>query len=655
MFKKILVANRGEIACRVMRTAKRMGIATVAVYSDADEGALHVQMGDEAVHVGGAPSAESYLVAERIVQAAKDTGAEAIHPGYGFLSENAGFAEKLEAAGITFIGPNVLAIGAMGDKIESKKLAAEAGVNTIPGHTAAIPDAETAVGIARDVGFPVMIKASAGGGGKGMRIARNEDEARAGFESAVNEAKSSFGDDRVFIERFVEDPRHIEIQIMADTHGNVVHLGERECSIQRRHQKVIEEAPSPFLTEALRAEMGAQAVALSKAVNYRSAGTVEFIVDKDRNFFFLEMNTRLQVEHPVTEYITGLDLVELMIRVAAGEKLPMSQEDVTISGWAVEARVYAEDPIRNFMPSIGRLVRYRAPEQNENVRVDTGVFEGGEISMFYDPMIAKLITGGETRDEAIIRMRDALDQYYIRGITHNIPFLAALMKHPRFNEGRLTTGFIEEEFPNGFEQAHLIPEAPGLLVAIGAILKRTLDERRSAGNASRDLIAFLADEDRSEYSVQCVRGDEGWQVSVEDSDFEIASDWQSGDPMFIGTVNGRPVCVQVERRAVGFQLTHAGGQMDVRLLDPHIAAHQRLMPVKAAPDTSKFLLSPMPGLLIRLAVESGQEIKAGEELAVVEAMKMENVLRSERDGVIGMVHAAPGDSLVVDQKILEFE
>ena len=515
-----------------------------------------------------------------------------------------------------------------------------------------IPDADAAVAIAKDVGFPVMIKASAGGGGKGMRIARSEEEARSGFESAVNEARSSFGDDRVFIERFVEDPRHIEIQIMADSHGNVVYLGERECSIQRRHQKVIEEAPSPFVTESLRAEMGAQAVALSKAVDYRSAGTVEFIVDRDRNFYFLEMNTRLQVEHPVTEYVTGLDLVELMIRVAAGEELPIAQPDVELNGWAVECRVYAEDPLRNFMPSIGRLVRYQAPQENNDVRVDTGVFEGGEISMFYDPMIAKLITGGETRDQAVDRMRDALDRFYIRGIEHNIPFLAALMKHPRFVSGELTTGFIEEEFPEGFGDQHLIPDDDTLLVAVAAAM------HHKAGSNDVDSCAFVAfteDDERREFDVRTNRAAGGWHTTVGEKEFEILGVWTPGAPMFIGTVNDAQVCVQVERNDVRYTLTHAGGRMSLRMLPPHVAGHQRLMPVKAAPDTSKFLLSPMPGLLIRLAVEAGQQVNAGEELAVVEAMKMENILRAERDGVIGVVHAAPGDSLIVDQKILEFE
>jgi propionyl-CoA carboxylase alpha chain len=641
-----------------MRTAKRMGIATVAVYSDADDGALHMRMADEAVHIGGAASAESYLVAERIVQATKDTGAEAIHPGYGFLSENAAFAKTLEAAGIAFIGPNTLAIGAMGDKIESKKLATKVGVNTIPGHTAAIPDADKAVAIAKDVGFPVMIKASAGGGGKGMRVARNEDEARSGFESAVNEARSSFGDDRVFIERFVEDPRHIEIQIMADTHGNTVYLGERECSIQRRHQKVIEEAPSPFVTEELRTEMGEQAVVLAEAVQYRSAGTVEFIVDKDRNFFFLEMNTRLQVEHPVTEYITGLDLVELMIRVAAGEKLPISQKDITLKGWAIETRVYAEDPLRNFMPSIGRLVRYQAPEETDHVRVDTGVFEGGEISMFYDPMIAKLITGGENREQAVARMRDALDQFYIQGIQHNIPFLAAIMKHPRFVEGRLTTGFIEEEFPEGFNAEYLVPEDMTLLVAVASVMHHGVSERGLNGggtDAAREFIVFAGDDNRREFQVRSTRTGGGWLVRVGETDFKICGVWNLGDPMFFGTVNDVDICAQVERNPVGYRLTHAGGQMDIRVLESHVAEHQRLMLKKLPPDTSKFLLSPMPGLLIRLAIEAGQEVNAGQELAVVEAMKMENILRAERDGVICEIHASTGDSLVVDQIILEFE
>ncbi len=652
MFEKILIANRGEIACRVMRTAKRMGIATVAVYSEADVGALHMRIADEAVHIGGRTSSESYLHAERIVEAAKKTEAQAIHPGYGFLSENAAFAEMLDAEDITFIGPKTHAIRAMGDKIKSKKLAAAAGVNTIPGHTEAIADVGDAIDIAKDVGFPVMIKASAGGGGKGMRIARNVEETRSGFESAMNEAKSSFGDDRIFIERFVEDPRHIEIQLMADAYGNIVYLGERECSIQRRHQKVIEEAPSPFVTEELRAEMGAQAVSLAKAVEYRSAGTVEFVVDKDRNFFFLEMNTRLQVEHPVTEFVTGLDLVELMIRIAAGEELPISQHDIELNGWAVESRIYAEDPLRQFLPSTGRLVRYRAPEESKHVRVDTGVFEGGEISIFYDPMIAKLIACGETRDQALSRMRDSLDRFYIRGIEHNIPFLSAMMKHPRFVEGQLTTGFIEEEFPEGFSEKHLRPENESLLVAVAATIQHEAGSNRVD---ECEFVAFIKDEERTEHVVRTNRTSRGWLAWVNNKEFEISTSWKLGNLMYLGTINGTDVCIQVERDDVSYTLNHAGGRLIVKVLPPHVAPLQRLMPDKVPPDTSKFLLSPMPGLLVRLAVTVGQQVNAGEELAVVEAMKMENILRAERDGVIGIVHAAPGDSLLVDQKILEFE
>ena len=662
MFKKILIANRGEIACRVMRTAKRMGIATVAIYSEADESALHVRTADEAVCVGPAPSSQSYLAAEKIVQAATDTGVDAVHPGYGFLSENAKFASMLEKAGIAFIGPKPHAIGAMGDKIESKKLAMKAGVNTIPGHTEAVVDAKAALEIADGIGYPVMIKASAGGGGKGMRIARSKGEVKSGFESAVSEARSSFGDDRVFIEKFVVDPRHIEIQIIADGHGNVLYLGERECSIQRRHQKVIEEAPSPFLTPEVRAAMGEQAVALARAVDYQSAGTVEFIADRDMNFYFLEMNTRLQVEHPVTEYVTGLDLVELMIRVAAGETLPIEQQDVELKGWAIEARVYAEDPLRNFMPSTGRLVRYSAPAENAHVRVDTGVYEGGEISMFYDPMIAKLIAGGATREAAIAHMREALDRFYIRGIAHNIPFLAALMKHPRFCEGRLTTGFIEEEYPGGFGHEHLVHDSPVTLVAVASAIHHAYANRvfgNGGGDvdsdALRDFVAFYGEKERREFSVQSRQNDGGWRVAVDGEVFEVTGSWRPGEPMFSGTVNGEAVCMQIEWDSVGYRLIHAGGEASIRVLEPHVAVHQRRMPVKEPPDTSKFLLSPMPGLLIRLAVSEGDEIKAGEELAVVEAMKMENVLRAERDGVIGVVHAKPGDSLVVDQKILEFE
>jgi len=638
-----------------MRTAKRLGIATVAVYSDADARSLHVRMADEAVAIGGDAAANSYLVIDKIVEAAKSSGAEAIHPGFGFLSENAAFADRLDAEGIVFIGPKQRAIASMGDKIESKRLAQEAGVNTVPGHPDIVPDVDTAVRIAVEVGFPVMIKASAGGGGKGMRIARDEEEAREGFILATSEAKSSFGDDRIFIERFIEEPRHIEIQVLADSQGNTIHLGERECSIQRRHQKVIEEAPSPFLDEKTREAMGAQAVALAKAVDYQSAGTVEFIVDKDRNFYFLEMNTRLQVEHPVTEYITGLDLVEQMIRIAAGDPLPLSQDEVSFTGWAVEARVYAEDPYRNFLPSTGRLVRYHAPEEDAHVRVDTGVYEGGEISMFYDPMIAKLIGGGATRNAAIAQIRDALDAFHIRGISHNIPFLSAVLGHPRFIEGRLSTGFIEEEYPDGLQPRSLTNTETALFVAVTAVLHHRNAVRDPKVTGSAWVIRIGGDD----YPVEIAVDGDDCMVAIEIDDAlvqqNVTSAWRPGDPIFTASVDGEDIRVQADRLGIGWRLFHAGMQADLQALPRRAAELSRLMPVKEPPDLSRFLLSPMPGLLIRVAVGEGDEVKAGEELAVVEAMKMENVLRAERDGVVRTVHAAAGDSLAVDQSILEFE
>jgi propionyl-CoA carboxylase alpha chain len=661
MFKKILIANRGEIACRVMRTARRMGIKTVAVYSEADAEALHVREADEAVAIGPPPSAQSYLQIERIVDACKATGAEAVHPGYGFLSERQAFAEALAAAGVAFIGPNKHAIFAMGDKIESKKLAQAAGVNSVPGYLGVIPDADSAVKIAHDIGYPVMIKASAGGGGKGMRMARTDAEARDGFRSATNEARASFGDERVFLEKFIEEPRHIEIQVLGDKHGNVIYLGERECSIQRRHQKVIEEAPSPFLDEATRKAMGEQAVALSKAVQYDSAGTVEFIVDGKRNFYFLEMNTRLQVEHPVTELVTGIDLVEQMIRVAAGETLGIAQKDVKLKGWAIEARVYAEDPFRKFLPSIGRLVRYQPPPADgKRVRVDTGVYEGGEISMYYDPMIAKLCAGGATRDEAIRTMRAALDAFYIRGLNHNIPFLAAIMGKKRFQEGRLTTGFIAEEFGESFSPADLAPEDPRALAAVAATIEIRRRERSAGisgqlpGRASKpmgDLVVVLGDE---QYPVAATPKIDGADVSVKGNGYEVKSAWAVGMPLFQGTVNGTPITVQVDARGVGFRLSQGGVQLDALVVTPDAARFLKLMPKKPPPDLSRFLISPMPGLLVSVAVKLGQEVKFGEELAVVEAMKMENILRAERDGVVAKLHAKPGDSLAVDQPILEF-
>ncbi len=650
LFDKILIANRGEIACRVIRTCKRLGIKTVAVYSEADADALHVREADEKVLIGPPPSTQSYLLIDKIVEACKKTGAQAVHPGYGFLSEKQEFQKALAEAGIVFIGPDAHAIHAMGDKIESKKLAQKAGVSTVPGWLHALKDADEAVKIAKQVGYPVMIKASAGGGGKGMRIAYNDAEAREGFSSATNEAKASFADDRVFIEKYVEEPRHIEIQLIADGKGNCLYLWERECSIQRRHQKVIEEAPSPFLDAKTRKAMGEQAAALAKAVKYRSAGTVEFIVDKNRKFYFLEMNTRLQVEHPVTELITGLDLVELMIRVAAGEKLPLEQKDVKLNGWAVEARLYAEDPFRNFLPSTGRLVKYREPMPGPDVRVDTGVYEGGEISMFYDPMIAKLCTYGMTRLDAIERMRRALDEFYVRGVSHNVPFLAALMAHPRFREGRLTTNFIAEEFKGGFTAAHLPPKDPAMLAAVVAVADRIKGARLGATQDGR--VVML---NRQPMNVTVSTGNPGGiTVEADGRQIVVETDWLPGDPLMHAAIDKQPVVVQIDALASGWRLINEGGQAEALVLTPRQAELYALMPVKAAPDTSKFLLSPMPGLLASVAVSEGQEVKAGEALAVVEAMKMENVLRAVRDGTVKTLHAKAGDSLRVDQKIIEF-
>jgi propionyl-CoA carboxylase alpha chain len=660
MLKKILVANRGEIACRVFATAKKMGIATVAVYSDADRDALHVQMADEAVNIGPAASSESYLVIDKIVQACLDTGADAVHPGYGFLSENSKFHDALDAAGIVFIGPGKKAIESMGDKITSKLIAQEAGVNCIPGYTDVVRDAEHAVEISAGIGYPVMLKASAGGGGKGMRVAMNEDECRDGFERATNEARSSFGDTRIFIEKYIQQPRHIEIQVMADGHGNVIYLGERECSIQRRHQKVIEEAPSPFLDEATRKKMGEQSCALARAVDYQSAGTVEFIADADMNFYFLEMNTRLQVEHPVTELVTGQDLVELMIRVAAGEKLPLAQEDVTMTGWAMESRVYAEDPFRNFMPSTGRLVRYAEPE-GEGVRVDSGVYEGGEVSMFYDPMIAKLITYGDDRKQAIDRMVEALDNYYIRGVNHNISFLNALMVHPRFIEGRLTTDFIADEFPDGFNADLVVQDDPAIALVVAASAHQLHQERGSllsgqlAGHeyaAENNWVVMVADQ-QTPVSVELI--DSGYWVSLNDQDYEIETEWSLGQPLFQAVVNGKRVSVQIETTSSGYKLFYRGAEINARVLSPRAAELSAHMLYKPPADMSKFLLSPMPGLLVKLAVVEGQEVKEGEELAVVEAMKMENSLRAIQDGIVGKISAVEGDSLMVDEIILDFE
>ena len=660
MFKKILIANRGEIACRIIRTARRMGIATVAVYSDTDAEALHVQMADEAIRIGLPPSTESYLKIDRIVAACRQSGAEAVHPGYGFLSENPALAQALPTAGVTFVGPTPEAIAAIGDKIASKKLAHAAGVSSVPGRLDVIADPEGAVAIARDIGYPVMIKASAGGGGKGMRIAATDAEVREGFRSATSEAKSSFADERIFIEKYIEEPRHIEIQVLGDHHGNIIHLGERECSIQRRHQKVVEESPSPFLDRETREAMGRQAVALARAVGYRSAGTVEFIADQQRNFYFLEMNTRLQVEHPVTELVTGLDLVELMIRIAAGEPLPIAQEDVRLDGWAIEARVYAEDPTRNFLPSIGRLVRYRPPA-GDGIRLDAGVVEGSEISVHYDPLIAKLVTSGPDRDAAIDRLSGALDQFYIAGVQHNIPFLAAVAAKSRFQAGALSTNFIADEFPDGFAPPSGIVEADQIILLAAALARRRLHEREAAIDGKlatpRDILedyVILLD---GRPHVAGMRPDGGaYRVDIDGDSRLATSDWQPSQPLLRVRVGRHVATVQIERSpGSAFRLVHRGVVRRVQVLSPRAAELLALMPEKKAPDTSRLLLSPMPGLLASVAVTQGQEVKAGEALAIVEAMKMENVLRAERDGRVARIRANPGDSLAVDQVILEFE
>ena len=666
MFKKILIANRGEIACRVIRTAKRMGIATVAVYSDADADALHVRLADEAIAIGGSASSESYLVIEKILDAIKQTGAQAVHPGYGFLSENATFAEKLAEEGIIFIGPGVKAIAAMGDKIESKKIAAGAGVNTVPGYVGVLADDKEAVKVAAEIGFPVMIKASAGGGGKGMRVAFNEKEVKEGFRAAVSEAASSFGDDRVFIEKFIEDPRHIEIQIIADSAGNTVYLGERECSIQRRHQKVIEEAPSPFLDSKTREAMGEQAVLLAKSVDYKSAGTVEFIVDKNKNFYFLEMNTRLQVEHPVTECITGLDLVELMIQVAVGDNLPIKQKDVQLNGWALETRVYAEDPYRNFLPSTGRLTQYKSPEALDGVRIDTGVFEGSEISMFYDPMISKLITYGKNREDAIEKMALALDQYRIRGVNHNIEFLSALMSHDRFKSGELTTAFIDEEFPKGFNGIQITQNDKETLyaVAIGFEIKRRARNANITGRANLPRragseqdrytrLVIIDGNHKTDAKAQLKNG--SCIVDMNKNKYDLNGNFEPGTDIFEGQINKKSIVLQVDYDGSKYSLRKGGWQATIKIIDKKIDRLMDLMPNKVPPDMSNFLLSPMPGLLVSVAVKEGDKIEAGQELAIVEAMKMENVMKAESDAIVAKIHATPGTTLGVDQPIIEFE
>jgi propionyl-CoA carboxylase alpha chain len=664
MFKRILIANRGEIACRIIKSARRMGIATVAVYSEADRDALHVEMADTAIPIGPPPAAQSYLVIEKILAACKESGAEAVHPGYGFLSERAAFAEALAKANIVFIGPNPKAIAAMGDKIESKRAAAAAKVATVPGYLGVIEDDKQAALIADEIGYPVMIKASAGGGGKGMRIAHSRDELADGFARARSEAKSSFGDDRVFLEKFITDPRHVEIQVLGDKHGHVIYLGERECSIQRRNQKVIEESPSPLLDAATRKKMGEQAVALATAVGYDSAGTVEFVAGQDRSFYFLEMNTRLQVEHPVTELVTGIDLVEQMIRVAAGEKLTLKQSDVKLNGWAVESRVYAEDPYRNFAPSIGRLVRYRPPAEGEHhgvtVRNDTGVFEGGEISLYYDPMIAKLVTHAKTRLEAIDAQSEALDAFTIEGIRHNIPFLAAIMQHPRWRAGELSTAFIAEEFPKGFERATPTGAMARAIASVAAAIDHVLGERKrrisgqldSAVTRERRRAIWLGAE---ELHADVAHGGDAIAVAFEDGNSHVvSSNWTPGMPVWSGTLDGKPAAMHVRMIPNGFELAYRGIEVKAFVYTEREARYARLMPAKKLSGSEKSVRCPMPGLVVSLAVAEGQEVKAGETLAVVEAMKMENILRAERDGTIKKIRVKQGDSVAVDAVILEF-
>ncbi len=666
MFKKILIANRGEIACRVIKTARKMGIKTVAIYSDADAQALHVRMADEAVHIGPAPANQSYIVIEKVMEAIKKTGAEAVHPGYGFLSENAKFAEALEAAGVAFIGPPKGAIEKMGDKITSKKIAQEAGVSTVPGYMGLIADADEAVKISGEIGYPVMIKASAGGGGKGMRIAWKEDEVREGFQSSKNEAANSFGDDRIFIEKFVTQPRHIEIQVLADAHGNTIYLGERECSIQRRNQKVIEEAPSPFLDEATREAMGKQSCALAAAVGYTSAGTVEFIVDGARNFYFLEMNTRLQVEHPVTELITGVDLVEQMIRVAYGEKLKLKQKDIKLTGWAMESRLYAEDPYRGFLPSIGRLTKYRPPEEvakkSHVVRNDTGVYEGGEISMYYDPMIAKLCTWGPDRAAAIEGMRVALDSFEVEGIGHNLPFCSAVMDHEKFTSGNMTTAFIEEEFPDGFQGVTLSEDAQRRVASAVAAMHRVAEIRRARISGTMDNHRrkvgkdWVVTMDGTRFDLKVKADKDGATVKHSGGDkHRVSSDWVPGKSLAVLDVDGAPLVLKIDKITSGFRVRTRGADMRVHIRTPAQAELAALMIEKVAPDTSKLLLCPMPGLIVKVDVSVGDQVEEGQALCTVEAMKMENILRAERKGVVSKINASAGDNLAVDDVIMEFE
>lgn len=660
MISKLLIANRGEIACRVIRSARRMDIPTVAVYSNQDEGALHVDMADEAVLIGDPAATSSYLSIDKLLGACRETGADAVHPGYGFLSEDPRFARAVEDAGLTWVGPPAAAIETMGDKVRAKKLAAQAGVSTVPGHPDVVKDSGEAESAAEAIGYPVLLKAAAGGGGKGMRIVRLKSEIEEAFASAASEAEASFSDGRVFVEKYIEKPRHIEIQVLGDSHGNIVHLGERECSIQRRHQKVIEESPSPFVDAAMRESMGQQAIALAAAVGYTSAGTVEFMADASGNFYFLEMNTRLQVEHPVTELITGLDLVEWMLRVASGEKLGFGQKEVTFDGWALECRIYAEDPFGDFVPSIGRLSKYMPPRRSESVRVDSGVREGDVVSRFYDPLIAKVCSHGENRHEAISSMQMALDEFFISGVAHNIPFLSALMSHSRFQAGDLTTDFIRDEYPGGFKPAHIPPDDPHLLTAVATVIHLCQEHRKAQTSGQLPGYEMQVGENwivqvrGEQHAVTVGYDEEEYRVQVHGVDLAVRTDWYPGRNLFKGTVDGRPISVQVVFVGLGYRLFHAGAVAEALVMSPRVAELYALMPIKEPPDLSRFLLSPMPGQLLSVSVEEGDKVRAGQLLAIVEAMKMENVLRAERDGIVERVLASPGDDLTRDQPILEF-
>jgi propionyl-CoA carboxylase alpha chain len=660
MFNKILISNRGEIACRIARTARQMGIQTVAVYSEADANSLHVSLADEAVCIGPAPAGQSYLAIESVVEACLDTEAEAVHPGFGFLSENAAFVERLVNAGVVFIGPQADTLRAMGDKIEAKRLALESGLDVVPGHPDTVSHADQAVSIAGEIGYPVILKASAGGGGKGMRVVHSDAQCQDEFQRAAREAQASFGDDRLFIEKLLDGPRHIEVQIVADRLGNTIHLGERECSLQRRHQKVVEESPSPFLDDPTRAAMVAKALSLAKTVNYESAGTVEFLVDREGSFFFLEMNTRLQVEHPVTELVTGIDLVELMIRIAAGEPLPLTQNDVAFQGWAIESRIYAEDPARGFLPSTGRLTQYLPPHTSDSIRIDSGVCEGSEVSMHYDPMLAKLVAHGTTREEAITKTQRALDEFCIRGVSHNINFLSSVISNPRFQRGDLDTDMIATEYPTGFDPSEADYPTRRLVAIVAAVVHYRYRQRaaqisdQSSGYATNIPSRWITLFREERYPVTVLASENTNHVQLDNDEFCVQSSWRPGEPIFRGSVNGQEVCVQVERIGLRYCLVHRGTQAEIAVVSARTAELLDCMPPRTLPSSSRQLVSPMPGRLSEVAVLAGDKVRAGQTLAVVEAMKMQNILRAASDGLIDEILASEGDTLAVDQPILRF-